>query len=118
MHSFAPATQEDRINMPLVVVIDRDRIIRTGLMRLVADLGPPLAGVARDSLEEARRTPSDLRDAIVLVDGDTDDGATAHRELGGACRVLAVPVRRSASGVRRLAHGAKMTALVATLRAL
>jgi DNA-binding NarL/FixJ family response regulator len=100
-----------------VVVIDRDRIIRRRLMQLIEELGPTWAAVARDSVAEARRAGNGaLAGSIVLVDLETDEGAAARRELAASCRVLEVPVRRSASGVRRLARGSKLTALVATLR--
>jgi hypothetical protein len=102
--------------MRRVVVIDRDRIIRTGLLRLIEELGPTLSGIALHSLDHARRDRANLAGTIVLVDVGTEDGAAAEKELAGACAVVQVPVRRSASGVRRLAHGRKLTELVATLR--
>lgn len=86
-------------DLKAVLVITRDRVINGALRAIIAAAG--CEAVVLSSVAAAVRWLARWSPLLILIDPELT--AAAENELAAPLRVVEIPLRTSASGVRRLA---------------
>ena len=85
----------------MVLVLEDDHNLQASVRRIAEDLG--FRVVPARSLDEAKRLLARIaRPCLVLLDALTKEGLEAMTHLGSQYPLATIPVRQSASNVRRL----------------